>query len=1566
MIRKKIITAFFGILLTAALASGLPKAEAVWPMRYVCAEEVKENSEASDFTVRDGVLEDYTGNAKHVVIPNGVQVLGDSVRMSNKPFYGSSVMESLVIPDSVTTIHNQYFRFCDKMTSLTLSKNLTFIDFSAFEGCRSLESVTLPDGITTIPEYCFSSCDVIRSIVLPNKLENIEAHAFSSDPMLKTMYIPASVEKISPNAFDNTDLTLVVESGSYAEQFAKDQGFNYVIRKKITLHTSVTGNGTAQITNGASVLSNGASVYTGDTIFITARSATDGMRVLVDGTDMLYPSKDGNNILSIENRPAVLMGDGNITVEFVSKASSLDKALNVDGGSLHFTSTNGVVSDVFQGRTTAHFADADGTITLETNYAQKQYISFDLYNRYWGDHVYFMIDDKSYPIPIGSGGSTATNGEFTLNYMLYEIPAGKHTLTWCMDQNTSYYGSIDDPNVHLDEVKFFTNPNEMKVTGLSTRLKVVDLKIQETAALSYEVTPAAASGKKLNWSSADAESVSVDANGTVKGLARGKSIVTASVDGVYQQFPVYVSKYTRDGAYEYDGSVLTWYYEKNSVALTISSRASEIGEYALDGHSELEKVVLPDTVRTIGAYAFRDCSGLTELVIPDSLTEIGTGAFKGCSGLTELVIPDSVTKIGAGAWKGCSGLVRLMVPASVQEIGKNAFPSGDDFILYCEKDSAAYQYAMQNGCRFELPDGTTGQGGKTDAPSVITDSREITQHTDSFNTKEFYLPADPEHTYVQDGKEIYRYQIATNTFDEDPVFTLEDAYAVINVRGAVLYARTSTEGGCKITGYHVLKEQKVYEQEFPMEADGNFAVDDEQNFFFTNSTHKDLFIYDKNGNKTGEEVNSTAKLLSGLGYYYISQVDPYNRVLMTTFSETMGRAVSNEEEYSYSDLGSAIGSAYSTRTYLGYKAYRNGEFISNKNLIRNPEAQGNSIWNFYDRGEYAVNAGGEIVRYKKDPEHTSGIGYDVLYSIPNTNYLQSRVISCKLGSVIYAANSKNKIYAYHVNNEAVAGTYDLSDYTLRALYQVDQQIYVRYSYGGKEYIANLNTKSYKKASEIVRKEHVTLTYTKDQVKQQFMLTQGKKFDLTNSFKTQPSYVSPYKAGELSQEVISQTLTNLNYARWQTGLSKVSLYSDYMERSQKGAVLMAATGELSHLPSRPSDMDEEFYKDGCAGVGADMDYSGNISSGESLPDSIFGYLDDYSNLSGGIGHRLSLLDREADRTSFGFCNWFGDVSMYYAAQPEKLNHNEEFYAWPSAGYFPSDAISSYAAWSLQTEFYSVKSPKVTLKHNNVTYTITDELYYNNSYGTFYFYLPDQLRQALCTKRNREFDDGSVVEVSLSGLLDVDGNSVTVSYPVRFMDLVVQESDEEEKYGTSDNKNGNGNDGLVKDGDLSTDGKSALLDSKKVKIGKIYTDSKTGQKYKILSFKVKNGVVNGGTVAYAAPKNKKVKTASVPKQVKLFKKTFTVTEIANKAFSGCGKLKKVTIGANVTAIGQKAFYKCKKLKTITVKSKKLKKVGRKALSGIHKSAKIKVPKAKLKKYKKLFKNKGQKKTVKVVKG
>ncbi len=167
----------------------------------------------------------------------------------------------------------------------------------------------------------------------------------------------------------------------------------------------------------------------------------------------------------------------------------------------------------------------------------------------------------------------------------------------------------------------------------------------------------------------------------------------------------------------------------------------------------------------------------------------------------------------------------------------------------------------------------------------------------------------------------------------------------------------------------------------------------------------------------------------------------------------------------------------------------------------------------------------------------------------------------------------------------------------------------------------------------------------------------------------------------------------------------------------------------------------------------------------------------------------------------------------------------------------------------------------------------------------------------------------------------------------------------------------------------------------------TATVAGAQYNVTSSDAKTGVY---TVTFKKSTNKKKASVTIPETVTINGKVYKVTGIAANAFKKHTKLKSVKIGKNVQTIGERAFYKCtslkkitipsgvnkigkqafygcKNLKKITIKTTKLtnKKVGKQAFKGIYKKAVIKVPKSKLKAYKKLLKNKGIGKEAKVKK-
>lgn len=148
----------------------------------------------------------------------------------------------------------------------------------------------------------------------------------------------------------------------------------------------------------------------------------------------------------------------------------------------------------------------------------------------------------------------------------------------------------------------------------------------------------------------------------------------------------------------------------------------------------------------------------------------------------------------------------------------------------------------------------------------------------------------------------------------------------------------------------------------------------------------------------------------------------------------------------------------------------------------------------------------------------------------------------------------------------------------------------------------------------------------------------------------------------------------------------------------------------------------------------------------------------------------------------------------------------------------------------------------------------------------------------------------------------------------------------------------------------------------------TPKKKGTKFKDSSgsqYKVTNSSRKNPAVEYVRPKSSVKGTIKIPATVKYVGVTYKVTSVADRAFRNNKKVTNLTVGKNVTKIGKNAFSGCKNLKTLTIRSTKLTKKGLAGSSfkGISKKTMVKVPKNKLKAYKKLLQSKGLDKKVKV---
>ena len=159
----------------------------------------------------------------------------------------------------------------------------------------------------------------------------------------------------------------------------------------------------------------------------------------------------------------------------------------------------------------------------------------------------------------------------------------------------------------------------------------------------------------------------------------------------------------------YIGSHLIAANQSISGTCTVKRGTKTIAGRAFDSCSDLESIIIPDSVVSIGNHAFFSCSSLKSITIPKNVTSIGDEVFYNCFDLasinvdsdnlaycseggvlynkekTEIIrypkeksgalfaIPDGVTSISVGAFADCANLISVTIPDSVVSIGDSAF-----------------------------------------------------------------------------------------------------------------------------------------------------------------------------------------------------------------------------------------------------------------------------------------------------------------------------------------------------------------------------------------------------------------------------------------------------------------------------------------------------------------------------------------------------------------------------------------------------------------------------------------------------------------------------------------------------------------------------------------------------------------------------------------------------------------------------------------------------------------------------------------------------------------------------
>jgi len=155
---------------------------------------------------------DSWGASGVLIIPsevNGMPV----TRITSFSAQDRTRINSIIIPNSVTSIGNYAFAGWPNITTLNIPNSVTFIGDDAFRECASLTTVTIGSGVTSIGAYAFYLNTSLTSVNIGSGVTSIGEFAFRECPNLTSVMLPSRQTALGDNAFPSSTAI------SYASEF---------------------------------------------------------------------------------------------------------------------------------------------------------------------------------------------------------------------------------------------------------------------------------------------------------------------------------------------------------------------------------------------------------------------------------------------------------------------------------------------------------------------------------------------------------------------------------------------------------------------------------------------------------------------------------------------------------------------------------------------------------------------------------------------------------------------------------------------------------------------------------------------------------------------------------------------------------------------------------------------------------------------------------------------------------------------------------------------------------------------------------------------------------------------------------------------------------------------------------------------------------------------------------------------------------------------------------------------------------------------------------------------------
>ena len=239
------------------------------------------------------------------------------------------------------------------------------------------------------------------------------------------------------------------------------------------------------------------------------------------GTSTPIEHTDVDAIVEVTGGSTVTPTPTEVPTPTPGPGSDLDEAMNVAGGTLHFT-TDGdypwIVEETWGKSTNVNVASSTSTVSTTVTAAAGDILQFDF--RSFGEGFGDTVWDGLHLFIDGTEVAKWNRVETWTTYAV-ELTAGEHTITWTYQKDSSVDKEGDYANVDNVYVGAPVVPTSIEVEN-------VTVPAGRRATVAYTVLPAEAFNKNVTFSTANTAIATVNENGVVVGVAEGTTTVTVT------------------------------------------------------------------------------------------------------------------------------------------------------------------------------------------------------------------------------------------------------------------------------------------------------------------------------------------------------------------------------------------------------------------------------------------------------------------------------------------------------------------------------------------------------------------------------------------------------------------------------------------------------------------------------------------------------------------------------------------------------------------------------------------------------------------------------------------------------------------------------------------------------------------------------------------------------------------------------------------------------------------------------------------------------------------------------